>query len=70
MTAWRYRRCPACLSVFPGGQLRPVRYGASHWHEKGGSLRRCPSCGYVIWTSKFEVVADRRANRRRVYEPS
>jgi hypothetical protein len=37
MTAWRYRRCPSCEAVFPGGQLRPLRYGEGHWRQRGYS---------------------------------
>ena len=48
MTAWRYRRCPSCGTVVPGGELRPVRYGAGHWRRRGYGVRRCPSCGHVV----------------------
>jgi hypothetical protein len=60
MTAWRYRRCPECRATFPAGELRPLRYGEGHWHKQGGSLRRCPRCGFVAFTQRFAVVADKR----------
>lgn len=56
MTAYRYRRCPHCHSVFPGGDLKPLRYGRGHYHQKGGSLRRCPKCGYKGFTQGFAIV--------------
>ena len=56
MTAYRYRKCPNCHSVFPGGQLKPLRYGEGHYHKKGGSLRRCPNCGRTGFTQQFVVV--------------
>lgn len=59
--AWRYRRCPSCGGVFPGGDLRPLRLGEGHWHRRGGSLRRCPQCGHVDFTQGFAVVRERRA---------
>jgi len=58
MSAWRYRRCSRCGSVFPAGQLAPLRLGSGHWHKKGGSLRRCPSCNVVGFTSQFPVVRE------------
>lgn len=56
MTAYRYRHCPHCGSVFPGGQLRPLRFGEGHWHKRGGSRRRCPNCGAVGFTQDFPIV--------------
>ncbi len=56
MPAYRYRRCPRCLSVFPGGQLRVLRYGEGHYHKRGGSLRRCPNCGHKGFTQDFKLV--------------
>ena len=50
------RRCRECGAVFPAGQLRVLRYGAGHYHDKGGSLRRCPSCGHKGFTQDFPVV--------------
>lgn len=54
----RFRRCPLCHSVFPGGELKPLRYGEGHWHERGGSLRRCPKCGHKGFTQDFKVVKE------------
>ena len=56
MTAWRYRRCPSCGAVFPGGQLQPLRYDDGHWRQRGYSLRRCPRCGHVAPTRAFLIV--------------
>ncbi len=56
MTPYRYRKCPSCGATFPGGELKPVRFGAGHWHEKGGSLRRCPRCGHKGFTQDFKIV--------------
>ena len=53
---YRYRRCPECRATFPGGQLRPLRYGEGHWHSKGGSLRKCPNCSFVSFTQRFSLV--------------
>lgn len=53
---YRYRRCPSCRGVFPAGELRPLRFGAGHWHSKGGSLRRCPKCGKTGFTQSFPTV--------------
>ena len=58
MPVYRFRRCQGCKSVFPGGQLRPLRYGEGHWHKSGGSLRRCPRCGRTGFTQDFPVVHD------------
>ena len=60
MPAWRFRQCPQCRATFAAGELRPLRYGAGHWHQKGGSLRRCPRCGFVGFTQDFGIVSDRR----------
>jgi len=60
MTAWRYRRCPECRSVFPGGDLKPLRYGAGNWRKTGGGLRRCPECSFVGFTQRFVVVEGKR----------
>jgi uncharacterized Zn finger protein len=57
---YRYRRCPECRATFPAGELRVLRYGAGHYHKKGGSLRRCPECGHTGFTQAFVVVADKR----------
>lgn len=62
MTAYRYRRWPRCAAVFPGGELKPLRYG-SHWRKRGGCQRRCPRCGFIGFTQDFpikEMVADGR----------
>lgn len=59
MTAYRFRRCPQCRAVFPGGELKPLRFGGGHYHKRGGSLRRCPRCGHVAFTQSFPVVQDR-----------
>lgn len=56
MTTWRWRTCPSCYVVFPGGQLRPLRYGEGHWRRHGYSLRRCPRCGHVGETRDFRIV--------------
>lgn len=56
MTAWRFRRCPSCGATFPGGQLRPLRYGENHWRQHGYSLRRCPRCGHVAQTREFCIM--------------
>jgi len=53
---YRYRRCPVCRKVMPAGELGIVNYHGSHWHDKGGSMRRCPGCGYTGFTQDFEVV--------------
>ncbi len=45
---YRYRRCRHCGATFPGGQLKPLRYGEGHYHKRGGSLRRCPNCGHSV----------------------
>lgn len=60
MTAYRFRRCPSCRAVFPGGELKPLRFGPGHWHERGGSLRRCPKCGHVGFTQQFREVSRAR----------
>lgn len=54
MTAYRYRRCPACRAAFPAGELRPLKYGA-HWNKRGGCKRRCPRCGVIGFTQDFPV---------------
>ena len=54
---WRFRQCPACHAVYAGGQLRPVHYGGGHWHQEGGSLRECPSCGHRGLTQEFPIVS-------------
>ncbi|MBI2916483.1 MAG: hypothetical protein HYY01_00670 [Chloroflexi bacterium] len=56
MPAYSWRRCPRCRSVYPGGRFSVLRYGASHYHQQGSSLRKCPACGYVAFTQKFVVV--------------
>jgi ribosomal protein L34E len=56
MPAYRYRRCKHCHATFPGGQLKPLRYGEGHYHKRGGSLRKCPNCGKVGVTQDFPVV--------------
>src|SRR3972149_11456905 len=56
MSAYRFRRCRSCGSVFPGGQLEVLRLGSGHWHQRGGSLRRCPRCGRTGFTQDFPVV--------------
>jgi len=66
MTAWRYRRCPRYRRIYPGGELRPVRYG-SHWQAGGYSLRRCPRCGYRGQTRDFQIV--KGAGRGRQCKP-
>lgn len=53
MNAYRFRRCPSCLAIFPGGELRPLPYAA-------GGLRRCPKCAFVAFGQAFVVVTDRR----------
>jgi hypothetical protein len=57
VSAWRYRRCPECRATFPGGQLKPLRYGVA-WRKKGGGLRRCPECGHTGFTQDFKVVRE------------
>ncbi len=59
MTAYRFRKCPNCRATFPAGELKPLRYGAGHYHQQGGSLRRCPKCGRTGFTQSFPVVHDR-----------
>lgn len=39
-------QAPDCGAIMRGGQLRSVRYGEGHWHERSGSLRKCPRCGH------------------------
>lgn len=56
MGAYRYRVCPRCHEVFPGGKLKVVRYGSGHWHQQGGSLRQCPYCGLKGFTQDFPLV--------------
>jgi len=56
MTPHRFRRCPQCQEVLRGGQLKPLRYGERHWHDRGGSLRRCPVCGWIGFTQDFRLV--------------
>lgn len=53
---YRYRQCPKCKRTFPAGKLRVLRYGLGHYHERGGSLRKCPYCGRVGFTQDFKVV--------------
>jgi len=60
MAPWRFRRCPHCLATFPGGQLRPLRYGAGGWRKKGGGLRCCPNCGHTAFTQEFPIAVDKR----------
>jgi hypothetical protein len=55
---YRFRRCPQCRATFAAGELRPLRLGGGHWHQRGGSLRRCPECGYVAFTQRFGVVGN------------
>ncbi|MBI4332368.1 MAG: hypothetical protein HY673_13930 [Chloroflexi bacterium] len=59
MPVRRYRSCPKCHAVFPGGQLKPLRYGPGHYHKRGGSLRRCPKCGKTGFTQDFPIVKDK-----------
>jgi len=63
MTAWRYRRCPSCRRVFPGGELRPVSYGA-HWGARGTAKRRCPCCGFIAPTHYFGIVREKHGRGR------
>lgn len=60
-SVYRYRTCKKCGSEFPAGELRPLRYGAGHWHSRGGSLRECPRCGYIGFTQDFPITRDDRA---------
>ena len=54
---WCFRQYPSCHTTFPGGQLRPVRFGGGHWHQEGVSLRECPNYGHQGVTQYFPVVA-------------
>jgi len=57
MTMIKYlRSCPVCDSMFPAGKLRVLRYGGGHYHQHGGSLRRCPNCGHKGFTQDFKIV--------------
>ena len=56
---WRFRECLSCHAVFAGGQLRPVQFGGGHWHQEGGSLRRCPNCGHQGVTQDFPIIPQR-----------
>ena len=58
MAPWRYRRCPHCGAVRPGGDFPPVNYGPG-WGN-GSKWRRCPDCGAKGPTSSFPVVRDKR----------
>jgi len=68
MTAWRYRRCPSCGRVYPGGELRPVHYGGQPW-TGGWMQRRCPACGHVARSSAFKVVREAHARKLREEHP-
>lgn len=62
--AWRFRRCPGCLEVFPAGKLRQLDYGAN-WQERGDSRCQCPYCGLRGQRSVFTVVRDERLAAQR-----
>jgi hypothetical protein len=53
---YRYRQCPVCRKVMPAGEFGIVNYHGAHWHDKGGSMRRCSGCGYTGFTQDFKVV--------------
>jgi hypothetical protein len=55
-TPYRYRQCPRCHVVRPGGEFPPVRFGSGHWRAGGWSWRRCPACGHKGSTRDFKVV--------------
>ena len=57
--SWRWRRCPACHMVERAGAFTAQRYGPS-W-QTGDVPRRCPNCGQVAATDKFQVVRERHA---------
>jgi len=53
---YRYRQCPACKKIMPAGELKIINYYGSHWHNKGGSMRKCSYCGHVDFTQAFKVI--------------
>jgi len=53
---YRYRQCPDCGQVMPAGEVQIINYHGDHWHDKGGSMRKCPYCGHVDFTQAFKVV--------------
>ncbi len=53
---YRYRVCPSCHKVMPAGELKIINYHGVHWHDKGGSKRKCPYCGHVDFTQGFKVI--------------
>ncbi|MHB8085348.1 MAG: hypothetical protein ACYDHZ_05955 [Dehalococcoidia bacterium] len=65
MAAWRFRKCPACLAVFPGGELKPLFYGKGSWDRYGnGALRKCPNCGSTGYTREFPVISQQLLQSR------
>jgi hypothetical protein len=54
---WRWRRCRACQTVEHAGAFTAERYGPS-W-QLGDVPRRCPNCGYVAATWRFQIVRER-----------
>ena len=63
MTAWRYRRCPACREVYRAGELRCLDYGGN-WREAAVARRECPGCGYIGPTWRFQVVREKHPEPR------
>jgi hypothetical protein len=57
--SWRWRRCPKCQNVAPGGEYRPVSYGLN-WQPSGVALRVCPQCGLRARTAAFPIVREAR----------
>jgi len=39
----------------PAGELGIINYHGTHWHDKGGSMRKCPHCGHVAFTQQFKL---------------
>lgn len=53
---YRYRKCPRCKRTFPAGKFKILNYHGTHYHQRGGSMRKCPGCGLVSFTQTFKVV--------------
>jgi hypothetical protein len=68
MTAWRFRRCPSCQSVYAAGRFRPVRFDVP-WTGVGRVERQCPGCDHRAPTAHFEVVREYHPVRRLAVKP-
>lgn len=55
--AWRFRRCPICLTVARASAFEPLR-PMQGWGE-GTMRRQCPSCGWIGTTSEFRVIREK-----------